>query len=976
MRVRNTSESSAGPSRLQRRSEQALGLRLRSATPRQAGRAGATLNCALVCLLFAASSHAASIHTESFDALSSSDLNGQDSWVADPTDAGQVQASVKYAGAKAVSITNDGSVASGATISRSFTVGATTNIVWTEWMARPRPMSRSTFLCNTNATALFYVNDSNKVVVFDGTTTNALSTTVTPDTWTRFTVRSDYSTKTWDLWVDRVSVATGLGFYNTGASGFTELGVSHGSTNGALAYVDELDVDGIVKQSSAADATLDFSETFESYQIGSLYGQSLWTVDDDDSVMVQADAVEAGTWAASIENQNGNTSFSTLSQGFNDSTATNVVWSDFYAQPVFATRATVVPDNDATTAFYVDDATDKLVVFDGTNRMVLSSKASLTSGAWTRFTVKADYDAKTWSVYVGGEPYADGLGFYNDTVSQLASFNVQEGSASGAAEVDTISITKTRPADIADLPEITIAAANPVTNHSATLNATLVATNGASTDVYVAYGTNDEGTVAANWDTNVLVSSAAGLGAATKPVAGLTASEGYVYRFFASNSVGVAWTDASNFTTEAATISIADATPVTEPDGAATIDATFAVTLSGVSASNVTATFNANSGTADEGVDFVDTNGTVTITAGATSADIVVVVSGDDAGEPNETFTVGLVSPVNAVITDGSGTGTINDNDEQPAANVLGGATSISGSEATANISVTSTGGAPAEAWVFWGTVDGTTYKPGENPGSDWDLGRYVGPVGVEDVTGVMTGLTANTLYYFRTYVSNTYTEVWSATRQFTTGPWELDFSETFETLLTGNIQGQRGWENSPNYLATVVSDGGAQSGSQYAVVTNSASRSFSTLSHDFDNTAAIDEVWSDFYAKPVFASRSNVVPNDDATTAFFVNSSGKVVVFDGTTKTTLSAKPSVTADTWTRFTVKADYTAKTWSLWVDKVEMETDLGFYNNGITQFATFAVDEGSASGLATLDSIEITTSMPSDLLEATGTLFKFR
>jgi hypothetical protein len=118
------------------------------------------------------------------------------------------------------------------------------------------------------------------------------------------------------------------------------------------------------------------------------------------------------------------------------------------------------------------------------------------------------------------------------------------------------------------------------------------------------------------------------------------------------------------------------------------------------------------------------------------------------------------------------------------------------------------------------------------------------------------------------------------------------------------------------------------------------------------------------------------VVPNDDATTAFFVNSSGKVVVFDGTTKTTLSAKPSVTADTWTRFTVKADYTAKTWSLWVDKVEMETDLGFYNNGITQFATFAVDEGSASGLATLDSIEITTSMPSDLLEATGTLFKFR
>ena len=930
--------------------------------------------------LLAGASYAANIHTENFDSgsMGTGDLNGQDSWVASPTDAGQVQNTTFAAGDQGVSITNDGSVASGATISRSFTVGASTNIVWTEWMARPQPMSRSTFLFDTNATALFYVNDSNKVVVFDGTTTNALSTTVTPDTWTRFTVRSDYSAKTWSLWLNRTNAATGLGFYNSGASGFTELGISEGSTDGSLAYVDELAIDGIVKQSSAANATLDFSETFESYQLGSLYGQSTWTMADDDSVQVQGEVVQGGVFAASIENQNGNSSFSRLSQTFNDGTATNVVWSDFYAQPVFATRATVEPDADATTAFYVDDTTDKLVVFDGTNRTVLSSKGSLTEDAWTRFTVKADYDAKTWNVYVDGVPYAGGLGFYNDTISQLASFNVQEGSASGVAEVDTVSITKSRPADIADLPEITIAAGTPVTNHSATLNATLVATNGASTDVYVAYGTNDEGMVAANWDTNVLVSGAASLGAVAKPVTGLTASQGYVYRFFASNSVGVTWTDATNFTTEVAVMSIADAAPVTEPDGAATIDATLTVSLSGVSASNVTATFAANSGSATEDVDFVDTNGTVTITAGATSANIVVVVSGDDVGEPTETFTVTLASPGNAVIADASGTGTINDNDEQPAANVLGGATSISTTEATANISVTSTGGAPSEAWMFWGTLDGTTYKPGENPGSDWDLGRYVGPVGVEDVTGVMTGLTANTLYYFRTYVSNAYTEAWSATRQFHTGPWELDFSETFETLLTGNIQGQRGWENSPNYLATVASGGGAQSGSQYAVVTNSASRSFSTLSHDFDNTAGIDEVWSDFYAKPVFASRTAVVPNDDATTAFFVNSSGKVVVFSNATAVVLSSKPSVTADTWTRFTVKADYTTKKWALWVDKAEMATDLGFYNTGITQFETFAVDEGSASAMtSSVDAISVATEAPADLFTTpSGAIFIFR
>ena len=827
--------------------------------------------------LLAGLSHAANIHTESFDSgsMSTGDLNGEDSWVASPTDAGQVQNTTFAAGDQGVSITNDGSVASGATISRSFTVGASTNIVWTEWMARPQPMLRSSFLFDTNATVLFYVNDSNKLVVFDGTTTNALSTTVTPDTWTRFTVRSDYSAKTWDLWVDRTSVATGLGFYNTGASGFSELGVTEGSTDGSLCYLDELDIDGIVKQSSAADATLDFSETFESYQIGSLYGQGSWAVADDDSVMVQPDTVQAGTWAASIENKNGNSSFSTLSQGFNDSTATNVVWSDFYAQPVFATRATVVPDDDATMAFYVDDATDKLVVFDGTNRVVLANRAALTEGTWTRFTVGADYQSRTWDIWVDGDAYALDLGFYNAGVSQFASFNVQEGeTGNDTSYVDSTAITSAKPGDIVD------------------------------------------------------------------------------------DGPGLAVADAG----------------VTEGD-AGTQLMTFNVSLDTTLDQDVTFDFGTSDGTATAGADYTATNGSLTIVAGATTTEINVVVDGDTFGENNETLTVTLSNIVAAVFTDATATGTITDNDEQPAANVLGGATGISTTEATANISVTSTGGAPTEAWVFWGESDGTTYKPSENPGSDWDHGRDVGPVGVEDVTGVMTGLTANTLYYFRTYVSNTYTEAWSATRQFTTGPWELDFSETFETLLTDNIQGQRGWENSPNYLASVQS-GGAQGGSQYGLLTNSSVRSATTLSHGFDNTAAINEVWSDFYAKPVFASRTNVVPNDDATTAFFVNSSGKVVVFDGTAKTTLTSKPSVTVDTWTRFTVKADYTAKTWSLWVDKVEMDTGLGFYNSAITQFEIFAVDEGSESGLATLDSIDISTTVPSDLLEAAGTLFKFR
>lgn len=95
--------------------------------------------------------------------------------------------------------------------------------------------------------------------------------------------------------------------------------------------------------------------------------------------------------------------------------------------------------------------------------------------------------------------------------------------------------------------------------------------------------------------------------------------------------------------------------------------ATFVVTLAQPSTSPVTVTYATSSGSATAGSDFVGATGTLTFAPGETSKTITVVVLGDTATEANETFTVLLSNPVGATVVDGTGTGTITD-DESAAA--------------------------------------------------------------------------------------------------------------------------------------------------------------------------------------------------------------------------------------------------------------------------------------------------------------------
>ncbi len=108
-------------------------------------------------------------------------------------------------------------------------------------------------------------------------------------------------------------------------------------------------------------------------------------------------------------------------------------------------------------------------------------------------------------------------------------------------------------------------------------------------------------------------------------------------------------------------ISIGDVSVVEGNSG--TTNAVFTVSLSGIAGVPVTVDFATADGTALAGSDYLAATGNLTFTPGQTSKTIAVVVNGDTAVEPDETFFVNLSNPSGATIADGQGVGTITNDD-------------------------------------------------------------------------------------------------------------------------------------------------------------------------------------------------------------------------------------------------------------------------------------------------------------------------
>jgi MYXO-CTERM domain-containing protein/uncharacterized repeat protein (TIGR01451 family) len=154
-------------------------------------------------------------------------------------------------------------------------------------------------------------------------------------------------------------------------------------------------------------------------------------------------------------------------------------------------------------------------------------------------------------------------------------------------------------------------------------------------------------------------------------------------------------------------LSIAD---VTAGESAGTMR--FTVSLSAASGRTVTVSWATNDGTALAGSDYVAGSGALTFQPGVTSQTIDVTLSGDLLDEPNETFTVDLSGPSNATLADGSGTGTITDDDAPPALSVADVTLGEGGGTMSFTVALSAASGRTVTA--AYATSDGTAVSPAD----------------------------------------------------------------------------------------------------------------------------------------------------------------------------------------------------------------------------------------------------------------------
>jgi hypothetical protein len=119
-------------------------------------------------------------------------------------------------------------------------------------------------------------------------------------------------------------------------------------------------------------------------------------------------------------------------------------------------------------------------------------------------------------------------------------------------------------------------------------------------------------------------------------------------------------------------LSIDDQTLVEGDSG--TTSMTLTVTLSAASGKTITVNYATTDGTARASSDYLAASGTLSIPPGNLTGQTSVSIVGDLVDELDETFTLNLSNASNAVITDGSGTGTILDNKPLATAVSAGGA--------------------------------------------------------------------------------------------------------------------------------------------------------------------------------------------------------------------------------------------------------------------------------------------------------------
>lgn len=160
-------------------------------------------------------------------------------------------------------------------------------------------------------------------------------------------------------------------------------------------------------------------------------------------------------------------------------------------------------------------------------------------------------------------------------------------------------------------------------------------------------------------------------------------------------------------------LSVSD--PVISEGTGGTVNATFTVSLDFPRTEAITVNYATADDTAKAGLDYTTKSGTLTFNPGEKSKTVTVAITTDVLNEIDEGFFLNLSSPNNAVIVDGQGRATIQNDDPLPLLSIADlSANETNGGTTTFNFTVTLTPASGRAVTVNFGTADGTA-KIGDN---------------------------------------------------------------------------------------------------------------------------------------------------------------------------------------------------------------------------------------------------------------------
>ena len=181
----------------------------------------------------------------------------------------------------------------------------------------------------------------------------------------------------------------------------------------------------------------------------------------------------------------------------------------------------------------------------------------------------------------------------------------------------------------------------------------------------------------------------------------------------AANSIGyvAVLVNSCSLTPTIPDLNLSDATVIEGDTGQ--VNASFTATISSASANTVTASYYTVGQTAVSGVDYLPVSGHIRFPPGTTSQTINVPILGDMNFEPDEVFLVQLRDPLNANITRGKASGTIQNDDVEQSIRFSASSYSVNEDAGHIDVTVTRSGDTSGAATVDYKTTDTDTFTVG-----------------------------------------------------------------------------------------------------------------------------------------------------------------------------------------------------------------------------------------------------------------------